>query len=407
MSTLTCEPVAGPSEADWKSRLGRHIPALDGLRGIAILMVLCFHFTKQIDRTWFSFHSAVGALIGVSAAGWIGVDLFFVLSGFLITGILVDTRSSENYFRTFYARRTLRIFPLYFAVLSVVLFVWLIRFHLHPIPGEPALFLKSQLYLWTYTTNIGVSRMGWTGFEGHGPMLRHFWSLAVEEQFYLVWPFVLYFISRRTAIRVCVACAMIAFFLRMCLHERWGLTIACYALTPCRMDDLLAGAFLALWLRQTDLPYRQIARRAIAIAIGATFLLLAMIAWRRKLSDHDPVVLIYGFPLLALLSVSVLGIALQRPVDSMTARALGSSFLRFFGRYSYGLYVFHYPLTAYVYDHAGPEWWMPHVHSRTIACVAYLTTATLLTIVAALVSWYALEQPILSLKRYFSYSKTK
>ena len=155
-------------------RVTGHLPALDGLRGLAILLVLLRHFTEGAELRSKSGRWLAAAL----DAGWIGVDLFFVLSGFLITGILLEARRSQHYFRNFYVRRTLRIFPLYYGVLAVIFGIapwlgWLV-----PEVGPEE---HSQAWLWAYGTNIIMS---WTGSPllKHGWLnLNHFWSLAVEE----------------------------------------------------------------------------------------------------------------------------------------------------------------------------------------------------------------------------------
>src|SRR5687767_2907742 len=160
------------------------IPALDGLRGIAIILVMLHHFT------YYRPNSGIDAQIAsVLFFGWAGVDLFFVLSGFLITGILLDTRDSKRYFSTFYARRTLRIFPLYYLVLLLA-FVVLPKFPaLHPVLlGQVGpVDLPPQWPYWLYLTNFSIADGGWV----HG-WVDVAWSLAIEEQFYLVWPLMIW-----------------------------------------------------------------------------------------------------------------------------------------------------------------------------------------------------------------------
>src|SRR5438105_2987757 len=156
-----------------------HVPALDGVRGLAILAVLGGHLLISNDVAasfW------VQKLLDIRDLLWIGVTLFFALSGFLITGILYDTLGSEGYFRTFYGRRALRIFPLYYGVLFALLLLT------HP------LHLNWHGQAWrllTYTTNLPFTHE-WTSNPAAFVNLRHFWSLAVEEQFYLVWPLLIF-----------------------------------------------------------------------------------------------------------------------------------------------------------------------------------------------------------------------
>src|SRR5688500_14259012 len=227
------------------------IPALDGLRGIAIILVMLHHFT-YIRPT-----SGIDGLIGsVMFFCWSGVDLFFVLSGFLITGILLDTRGSEKYFTTFYARRTLRIFPLYYLVLFLALVV---------LPNFPALHamltaqeetgqvvMPAQWPYWLYLTNFAIADRGWV----HG-WVDVAWSLAIEEQFYLVWPLVIWLCPPRV---VAVLCAVILVaepaarvFLRGA-EEEPVLVLPIYVLTWFRLDGLAMGALLALAQRRGLLP---------------------------------------------------------------------------------------------------------------------------------------------------------
>ena len=160
-----------------------HIPALDGVRGLAVLMVMTFHFFQRDDWR----HIPIGrALTSISHIGQTGVDLFFVLSGFLITGILLDAKGSPHYFRTFYVRRVLRIFPLQYVALAFFFFV------LPLIANVPWVPFGDQLWGWLYAINLHTT---FSSTEARLP--GHFWSLAVEEHFYFIWPAVVLMCSRR------------------------------------------------------------------------------------------------------------------------------------------------------------------------------------------------------------------
>ena len=171
------------------------IPGLDAIRGLAILLVTVYRFNGGAAGA----EEHVNSVFRLATLGFRGVDLFFVLSGFLITGILLDTKRQPGYFRNFYARRALRIFPLYFGVLFVAFFVLPIAS-----PRIAAIFAEArdhQAWLWLYGTNILQARNGGWPF-GH---FDHFWSLAVEEHFYLVWPLVIFFANYRATIAACIA----------------------------------------------------------------------------------------------------------------------------------------------------------------------------------------------------------
>jgi peptidoglycan/LPS O-acetylase OafA/YrhL len=149
-----------------------HLAPLDGLRGVAVLLVMVCHFGPELPVAT----RGANALARVLSAGWVGVDLFFVLSGFLITRILLAARGSPGYFTNFYARRVLRIFPLYYATLLMVFVVlpWL------GVTAAPEPAASHQAWLWTYTSNLLVARLRSFVFLTPAANLNHFWSLAIE-----------------------------------------------------------------------------------------------------------------------------------------------------------------------------------------------------------------------------------
>lgn len=220
---------------------GQRLAPLDGLRGIAILLVLLFHF--------FSLDPAKASTVVVVAdrylrLGWAGVNLFFVLSGFLITGILLDSKAGPHYFRNFYARRVLRIFPLYYGYLFAALTLGRVFSYY----GSATLRLEAlhQVWLWTYTSNLfeALRRQDLQFF-------RHFWSLAVEEQFYLFWPLVVFLLPRRALAWFSVGGVLTGVSARIFLKLASGDGFAGLQLfmTPCHVDALSLGALAAIALR--------------------------------------------------------------------------------------------------------------------------------------------------------------
>lgn len=208
----------------WTSN--EHCPALDGLRGLAILMVSVYRFGRELDP---ASHPAIAVVRRLVPVGQYGVDLFFVLSGFLITGILLRSKDRPHYYRNFIARRALRIFPLYFASLLLGLIV------LPQLFGTD-MFDKArdqQLYLWTYTTNL---RMSWLNSWCFGPF-DHFWSLAVEEHFYLVWPAILCF-TRQRLLWVCLTLILTVLVGRTLAATNPAFGVAVETLTLFRLDAL-------------------------------------------------------------------------------------------------------------------------------------------------------------------------
>jgi peptidoglycan/LPS O-acetylase OafA/YrhL len=239
-----------------------HMPALDGVRGLAVILVVLFaHYSSVLSGS-----VPLERRIAVVSAhvGLTGVDLFFVLSGFLITGILLDTRDSPSYFRSFYARRILRIFPLYYAYLFINFFPLRgINLQLEKVDKFAA--INPYWYL-AYLSNLSPTE----GVSDY--TLGHFWSLAIEEQFYLAWPLVLFLVPRRSLAPICLAGIGAAILLRFELAIGGAGTETLHRFTPGRMDTLLLGALAAIAFRddgQKALWSRLI--RPVAVASGLVF----------------------------------------------------------------------------------------------------------------------------------------
>jgi peptidoglycan/LPS O-acetylase OafA/YrhL len=381
-------------QAPASSIVDQHLPALDGLRGIAILLVMVNHFTlygvmrpdSVVDKVFYA----------TATSGWCGVDLFFVLSGFLITGILLDTRQSEHYFRNFYMRRALRIFPLYYLALAVF---FVIVPHLGA-TGNPMLSspIEDQSWYWTYLINIQIGLEGWPS----NPLLAHFWSLAVEEQFYLIWPLLVFWLGRRQILTVCVGLIVCTAIVRVGL--RWmDLPTAAYVLTPARMDSLAVGSMLAALARSPG-AWAILTRYASpAVLVFGTTLLFAFIV-SRGLRAEGALMQTAGYPLLAFLSASIMVIALSAPAGSVVSALLTHPFLTFTGRISYGLYVVHHPITLYLQP--GVTWirQMPEVLGSQIPrqWLFWVMAGSFSFAVAGLL-WRFYESPLLRLKRLFPY----
>jgi peptidoglycan/LPS O-acetylase OafA/YrhL len=212
----------------------KHIPALDGLRGVAILLVLFYHlFNVGIFKGWFNY-------------GWIGVDLFFVLSGFLITSILLKSKGKPDYFKNFYLNRALRILPLYFGVLLIFAFI-------APYFTPTKWFVSDQVYFWTFT-------QGYLILKGQNTdPLFHLWSLAIEEQFYLVWPFIILILRPKQLLLFSALMLVTTVTVRFIFHNHY-LT---YGLTVAHMDGLLIGAVIAI----TAIHYPQLLNSRIPKAM--------------------------------------------------------------------------------------------------------------------------------------------
>ena len=238
---VTSSLSPGPSQP---KPLRVHLPALDGVRAIAILMVIVYHALNGLPAAT----GSQNVFLNVVQQGWVGVDLFFVLSGFLITGILMDVRDPVHALRRFYARRMLRIVPVYVAFLLFSMWIAPIIGTMHP--EEVAQLKGSQLWYWSYSFNLMVALHTWqaTSFP-----LAHLWSLSVEEQFYLLWPLAALLMTPLTLRRTALGCIVAAELFRLAFILGGAGGQVNFVMLPCRMDSLAAGAFLACAYRDPAL----------------------------------------------------------------------------------------------------------------------------------------------------------
>lgn len=336
----------------------KRVPQLDSVRGLAVLVVL-LHNTDKYQYTGF-----------LARNGWMGVDLFFVLSGFLITGILLETKETEGYFRKFYARRCLRIWPLYYCAL---LFMFVVVPVLRPSEAH-RIFEPRSMPWWSYFVylqNFLVPAI--TGATG---LLGVTWSLAVEEQFYAVWPIVVRYCSevqlRTFIIALICGSPILRFFLL-----RLGFNV--YPNTFCRLDGLMAGALLALAFRsKTFSPEAYVRPAWIALLIASPLALI---------TAHRVEWAVYSFTALA--SVSFVYLALCSNHRWLQA-IMGNRFLIYTGTISYAIYLLEkIPTDAAM-----------SLHFNGHPALLLLLTAAA-TYGLAMLSWKFLEKPFLRLKRYF------
>ena len=375
-----------PDKPDTPRAAGPHMLVLDGVRGAAILMVLCVHFIGDAP----AYTAFERAMVKLANYGIWGVDLFFVLSGFLITGLLYDAKGSPRYFRDFYVRRTLRIFPLYYGVLAA-LFIFL---PLLPTsyPAGLAESAHHQAWLWLYASNVYLAiHRGWVL-----PYVGHFWSLAVEEQFYLVWPIVVLSFGRRSLLGICVVVTILALALRGALSYAGAGYVAQVVLTPCRFDALCVGGFLALAVRAVGLErVARTARWALGPLLG---LVLLASVWNAVWGTLSDVVLPLRGTLIALTFGSLLVASLAAKTTGVLSRLLRSRVMCFLGTRSYGLYVFHGIIAYGMSEHRAA---LDALGARIGSGAALLTAAgagTGASILVAAASYEWFEKPFLRLK---------
>jgi peptidoglycan/LPS O-acetylase OafA/YrhL len=289
------------------------IPPLDGLRGCAILMVYVLHYFGGSQ----SHLQFVRTIVAIKEIGWIGVDLFFVLSGFLITTVLLDLRDSQHRWKIFYGRRALRILPLYYAVALVLFF-------LTPLIG--AVWTAPHLAFLVYAQNVALWFNPHLAFPAPGINMGHFWSLAVEEQFYLFWPIIVWSVPRDKLTRTCLLIALGTVIARCLAPLGLGLLVF-------RWDGFCIGGCVAVTIqsgRSLDRRFRWLT------TAGLVF--IACIAATGSPQSGNRLMATLGILSVGVMFTGVLIAALQ---GGWVARMLSMPPLRFFGKYSYGLYVIH------------------------------------------------------------------
>ena len=337
------------------------IPQLDAVRGIAIILVLLVNTSEKYP----ALH-----LQRVVGNGWMGVDLFFVLSGFLITGILLDSKREPSYFKNFYARRALRILPLYY---SVLLFMFVLVPLLRPAEGH-AIFERSSpwwaypLFLQNFLIAVPTQAVGPLGVS---------WSLAIEEQFYLLWPLVVRFCSTALLRRIAVAMILLSVPLTFYLSSHHVLI---YSNIFCRQVGLMAGALLALLVRSETLEPSKYANAAwILFAVTLVVAFVSEARGARWLA----------FTMIALAAASFVFLALYSS-QRWLQLFLRNRFLRYTGTISYALYLLHKiptDLLQAMHLDRHPVLILPEVLLGSYALAA--------------LSWNFLEKPFLRLKHFF------
>jgi peptidoglycan/LPS O-acetylase OafA/YrhL len=368
-----------------------HYVQLDGLRGLAILLVMVYHFCLTLP----GFQTPqVGFPLQLAQAGWMGVDLFFVLSGFLITNILIETRATQHYFRNFIARRTLRIWPLYY--LNLLVFFVLLPAVLHTLPDTMRSMQDKQAWFWLYGANWLFAREAGFGRTAGG----YFWSLAVEEQFYLVWPLVVYLLTNRSLLRVSVSLLALSLVLRVVLAHLGVPGNSLYVITFTHLDGLAVGSSLAVCLRDPRLTATVRRLLPFAAAVGLAGLVAARLV-SRDYFFWDKGMATYGYTAIAILFGSLLVYSLDNGSAVGLNRLLSSVFMRQTGKYSYALYMAHVPIAGIVAALA-TRFLAPRIGTLP-SFLVFVVGAFGASWLAAVLSWHLFEKRILALKRYFEY----
>jgi peptidoglycan/LPS O-acetylase OafA/YrhL len=357
----------------------RRLPALDGMRGIAILFVLWFHF---LEVGYPRILAPVGFFL--YNFGWIGVDLFFVLSGFLITGILLEAKGMPNYFKNFYMRRALRIFPAYYLLLLIMLVI---------VPAfAPQIFPATYGPRWCYFLYLSNYYYAYQGTSAG--TLSHSWSLAVEEQFYLFWPALVLLCSRRRLLQISAGMFFGALILRFIFLSRGANNDQVYFMSITRCDSLAIGAIVAILVRSSE-GVALIKKHSLWIAVASVLALGVLWGSKRIMPTIGHLTEEAAkFTCVALFCAAFIGISVVSSEKTLMNRLLRTRFLRFFGKYSYGFYLFQGPLYLSLKQYLGP--------ANTAGQMLFDYLIFFLgTIVLGLLSWHLMEKHVLRLKHFF------
>jgi peptidoglycan/LPS O-acetylase OafA/YrhL len=366
------------------------IVALDGLRAVALVLVMVYHVNRLFPAPPPGAPWLDRLVAGAAQVGWCGVDLFFVLSGFLITQLLRSSRGSRGYFSAFYGRRALRILPAYYGFLVVLVLA-------APLLGprdEAAVLRAHQPWYWAFLVNVLVMRDGWSGTPLHS---GHLWSLAIEAHFYLLWPLVVWHFDRRRLWTWCIATFAISAAGRIALHVLHVAPEVGYVCSLTHLEGLAAGSLLALALESKGRDGLSVPALVAAVGAGVCGILL-LAATRGTLRPTDPIGVLVAIPCAAVAGAGVVGLA-SAP-NGMLARVLSHPLLATAGHYSYAAYLFHDPVALLVLRSRLVETSATPPETSTLPARAlFLLIVAALTGLAAVLSWVLIEKRALALKR--------
>ncbi len=381
LSTKTHQPATAP-----------RIPALDGFRGFALFWMLAYHFVFSVHIHYESWLMQTFKKAGYFT--WTCMDAFFLLSGYLIGGILIDAKDSPRFFRTFYIRRAYRILPLYLVILTLN---YLGPMAWHLLRGGPELFSASEVPLWAYLT---FTQNFWAAFgKTETFTMVVTWSLAVEEQFYLTMPLLVRKLSRSRLTYVLAAAVVCAPLLRVLLHYalRSGVE-AQWALMPCRADSLSLGVLCALLVRTPHLWNALLAKRNLVYWAWAVITVPLLWLQFKQYNYASYAIIGPGYSLATLFFTCCLLVALTNQ-DGWVSKFLGSRPVVELGILSYCIYLIHLPVVEACRKVLGLRF-----GSQTTATnLGGLLLGALLFYVIAKLSWRFFERPLLRRGHAYKY----
>lgn len=377
-------PITGNARLSYQnSNSSERICELDGLRGIAILLVLSFHY---INNQLIHAQNFLGHIFcKATSFGWVGVDLFFVLSGFLIGSVLLKTRRSKNFFTTFYIRRVVRIIPNYYLAISLFLVICAIPFF------SDNTFLTGNNVLpgWSYYAMAHNIFMGRLNNMGNTAMSVT-WSIGIEEQFYIIFPFIVYFIKEKWLPALLLMVIVAACFIRM-QYNSW---VPQYVLLSCRMDSIAFGILIACYNHRIDL--KAFVNKYLIyfnLVLVLDLAVCAFLYWRYNdlfAIKHSLFALFFSICLVFALTLK----------DSLYTKILRNKPLVWIGTLSYSLYLFHYFILGILHHFVGNKNGLIITNGRDII----ITIAALF--ISVLFSWgvfKVLEAPMVKLGKRYRY----
>lgn len=368
----------------------RYIPSLEGIRGYGFLVVFLAHYFSPeqfADKgRIFYYPSLIESAIGIFA-----VPGFFVVSGYLIGGILYDTSDREGFFKVFYSRRILRVFPVYYLTLLAITLVDLY----HRVPLD--------YHFWAHFFYVQNLLPGYATLPG-APTNQtiHFWSLAVEEQFYLLWPLVVWlFPARRPLLRITAALIALSFILRLASPWLHMPDEMLYLSTPTRVDAILLGVVLAIV--RHDRIYQRILPMAKYFALGGLLIVAVRALFTGSSWSFAYLDIVFMFPCVDITCAALVVAAMEK--DSWLYRVCSRPWVCWLGKLSYSLYVFHYTYIMWFQNTVIPRLtaYMPHTIAVFVSgCIAFCLTLTL-----SVLSYRFLEGPIVNFKKRLKYGPVR
>ena len=374
---------------------------LDGIRGLAIISVLFCHLAVFGPPEVYRQYPLIGSIV---SSGWIGVDLFFVLSGFLITGILLDQKASLQYFKPFYIRRILRIFPVYyFALITIISVACLFSYEYVTIqnPGlredmirQTGRILDEHIFNWFYLQNWLIFFTG-----AASPFLFHFWSLAIEEQFYIIWPIVIRNMNTRQVITTAIIILVISAPLRIILFLYGDYSSSSiYAVTICRLEGFMVGA-LAVIINKYHGGYEQ-NKWLIPVGFLSGIGVSLVIYLDGGMNFQNAYMTGVGYTFLDIFFGVLLLFVISTKVNRCLYRVVCNRFTRFFGKYSYSIYVFH-PWIIYALYMI--MIWM-RFEMNIVTTTLFSIAAVSLIVLWSILLWHLFEKRFLKMKFKYQYT---